>query len=558
MKNSPSGSGGLTDADFIDYHQDLILACRTNRFDRRDGTPLEDLEVLADLQHHMAATCLIDFTRSALVALWFACEESGEDGKVFVVNTADEERFLEVTPADILGNSISKILKFETRETSDSQTEESATQDGTDLIEEGPKFWRWTPASLNERIPAQHSLFVFGPLSSGMPETEEIIIESLSKEEIREELKDVHDIYEATLFPDFAGFAYTHRHEALYGPSAAEYYRRGVKVQQRGERLEVAIEHFNIAIQLKPDDPRSYRARGNAYLRLRGVGNAIQDFSKLIELNPDDARAYRARGNAYLRLREVGSAISDFTQLTELNPDHASGYRLRGRAYEREGSLDKAKEDYSKAVEKDPEYGLAYILRGRVYEREGDLDRANKDYSKMIELDKDSPSGYRLRGGIYEKQGKLDEAKEDYSRTIELMPDSFRAYFLRGNIHNMQVDVASAVQDFNMGLALDNLTVEGILRQARKHFESDSFDIAKTFLDKAIESTSHTAENYGFRAVVQLCLEQWESARTDFSTAADLGLDVAAYFEKEFGTVTDFQIAVNIQLPADIVSVLEK
>ena len=56
----------------------------------------DELELLADLQHHGAATCLLDFTRGALIALWFACEKSETDGKVFVVNTADEKTVLEI------------------------------------------------------------------------------------------------------------------------------------------------------------------------------------------------------------------------------------------------------------------------------------------------------------------------------------------------------------------------------------------------------------------------------------------------------------------------------
>ncbi len=34
-----------------------------------------DLEILAQLRHYNAATALIDFSRSPLVALWFACQE---------------------------------------------------------------------------------------------------------------------------------------------------------------------------------------------------------------------------------------------------------------------------------------------------------------------------------------------------------------------------------------------------------------------------------------------------------------------------------------------------
>ena len=80
----------VTKGLFIEYHQNLLTRCKLKNYHQREGKPLDELELLADLQHHGAATCLIDFTRNALVALWFACEKLDADGKVFVVNTANE------------------------------------------------------------------------------------------------------------------------------------------------------------------------------------------------------------------------------------------------------------------------------------------------------------------------------------------------------------------------------------------------------------------------------------------------------------------------------------
>ena len=58
---------------FLKINKDLIMKAKALGHDQKNGQQLSDLEILAELQHFGAATCLIDFSRSALVALWFAC-----------------------------------------------------------------------------------------------------------------------------------------------------------------------------------------------------------------------------------------------------------------------------------------------------------------------------------------------------------------------------------------------------------------------------------------------------------------------------------------------------
>ena len=107
LKASLPSQEGITEP-FLEYHENLLKKCRLKNYDRREQKQLYDLELLADLQHHGAATCLIDFTRNALVALWFACKKSDANGKVFVVNIADQ-RFWEIIHTDIERGSIRKI-----------------------------------------------------------------------------------------------------------------------------------------------------------------------------------------------------------------------------------------------------------------------------------------------------------------------------------------------------------------------------------------------------------------------------------------------------------------
>lgn len=84
----------VTDQELVKYSEDLVNKAKTtgHGYDEKLGE-LNDFELLAKLQHHGAATLLIDFTKSPMIALWFATqsekvEADGKkveaDGKVFV------------------------------------------------------------------------------------------------------------------------------------------------------------------------------------------------------------------------------------------------------------------------------------------------------------------------------------------------------------------------------------------------------------------------------------------------------------------------------------------
>ena len=82
---------------FQNYMKQLLGNAGLRGFRERQGRSYSDLELLAELQHNGAATCLIDFTTNALVALWFACGgNSKRDGKVVALATDNPERFSRV------------------------------------------------------------------------------------------------------------------------------------------------------------------------------------------------------------------------------------------------------------------------------------------------------------------------------------------------------------------------------------------------------------------------------------------------------------------------------
>ena len=227
----------LSEADknpdqLLRINQDLIEKARLLGHDQKNGQQLSDLELLAELQHFGAATCLIDFTRNALVALWMACQQStaGEaNGKVVAVRSDDSARFETITPKLVTNEDIDYFFKEDEQR--------------------GYPLYQWQPKYQNNRIIAQQSVFIFGGAQIEI-EAECVILKG-GKGDILTSLDKVSGISEGTIYPDFDGFARLHAHNKSYvEPDPQDHLQRGSEVYQRGD-LDDAIDRYDEAISLR-------------------------------------------------------------------------------------------------------------------------------------------------------------------------------------------------------------------------------------------------------------------------------------------------------------------
>ena len=89
--------------------------------------------------------------------------------------------------------------------------------------------------------------------------------------------------------------------------------------------------------------------RGNAYLIRGNFNPALQDFNKAVELDPNDANAYIIRGDAYLEKGDFDQALQDFNRAIELHPENAEAYVIRGSTWLYRQEWEKAKADLTTA-----------------------------------------------------------------------------------------------------------------------------------------------------------------------------------------------------------------
>lgn len=323
-------------AKLLKINKEMISDARLEGHDLKNGQQLSDLELLAELQHYGVATCLIDFTYSAQIALWMACRQRSKwdvNGKVFAVRSDDPIRFKKVTSDSVQEKFDCFFKKDESR---------------------GYPLYQWQPKQQNSRIIAQQSVFLFG---GGKIEKEaECVILKSSKETILTALEKSSGIIEARMFPDFDGFARLRAHDREYiEPNARNYLQRGIEAEQENRRDD-AIAYYNEVISLEPVDnltlAEAYCYR--AYCNQDTYNLAIEDYDKAIELNSSFALAYRNRGVTHEKEDKIDLAINDYSKVVELNPNSSLAYSDLARAYRNKRATDLAIKNYRIAVELNP------------------------------------------------------------------------------------------------------------------------------------------------------------------------------------------------------------
>ena len=97
-----------------------------------------------------------------------------------------------------------------------------------------------------------------------------------------------------------------------------------------------------------------YQGRGYASAADQRYQEAINDYNDALKLTPQEARIYEQRAAVEMKIQDYGKALADYSELIKLKPKETKYYNYRAYIYELQNESKKALADTEKVLQMDP------------------------------------------------------------------------------------------------------------------------------------------------------------------------------------------------------------
>jgi tetratricopeptide (TPR) repeat protein len=168
------------------------------------------------------------------------------------------------------------------------------------------------------------------------------------------------------------------------------------------EATNEAIQQYQDALLLRPDEPELHEALGELFLKKKTYDEAQAELEKSLRLDPSRAHSLYLLGRLHVQKRENEEAVPYLEKALRYQPNLPEACGLLGTAYVRMGQDAKAIPELEKAVDIDF-YGEIHYQLYVAYRKVGKLELADKALARSQELRRSSAAQHQAMVNGVEK-----------------------------------------------------------------------------------------------------------------------------------------------------------
>jgi tetratricopeptide (TPR) repeat protein len=232
-------------------------------------------------------------------------------------------------------------------------------------------------------------------------------------------------------------------------------------------------------------DAVSLNISGDRYYQNGDLNQAMEEFNRALELDPENVNVHNSLGVCYGVLGAYEKAVKIFQAAAELAPDELMPAYNIGLANLLIGNKEAALQSFLAAHEKDPQAFEPTFQVGRVYYESGKPKKARPFLEKATELTAENASVQRYLGLCYLDLKKDTAAVTALKKAVQLNPNDAEALSALGYLFDRQgenPDITTIFCQQSVEIVPDNglfryrygqlLAKKGLLEEALREFET--------------------------------------------------------------------------------------
>ncbi len=212
-----------------------------------------------------------------------------------------------------------------------------------------------------------------------------------------------------------------------------------------------------------PSDARTFYNLGLVRRRLGNVSGAVEAFQKAVEMKPDEAKYAAALGDAYFEADMPAAAAASYEKAVRAGGED---FELLIRLAQLAARLEKSSEsaDYVRraraAAVTGAEKARVFLAEGLWHDRRGDLAAALNSFRTAAAFDDANPDVYYNLGVLEARLRSYDRAVDALRVAIRLNPNYAAAHTQLGNVFAARGLREEAAREYERAVQIDSSAVE--------------------------------------------------------------------------------------------------
>jgi protein O-mannosyl-transferase len=210
-------------------------------------------------------------------------------------------------------------------------------------------------------------------------------------------------------------------HAVAARPSSLGHFKLGVTLEQRGSFTK-AIENFEAALRINPDDADAHSALGFAFAIQGRLREAFEQFDYALRLRPRLATAHTGLGLLLARQGNLSEAADHFHRALDSDSRDAQAHINLGLILKKWGQWADAATHFGQAAQIDPDSEQAQREWGLALAERGELSEATIHLRAAVRINPRDARAHQSLGEVLLYQGQADEAEEHLQEARRLRP----------------------------------------------------------------------------------------------------------------------------------------